>query len=152
MTLIAPDATLELHETVEGRLREIDLRYTRGRRAIVEVLAAAGRPLSINDIGDHRPDIPRSSAYRHLVDLQNAGVVRRIAAADDYARFELHEALTHHHHHLICTRCGNIVDITPTIAFERSVARQIDLLAAAHRFEADRHSLDAYGTCADCHR
>jgi len=143
---LAPD----LHRTVEHCLRDIALRYTPGRRAIVGILAAAGRPLSINEIVAARPDLPRSSAYRHLVDLQNAGAVRRISAADEYTRFELDESLTEHHHHLICTRCGNVVDITPTNAFERSIHRQLDQLAAAHRFEPDRHTLDAYGTCADC--
>lgn len=142
----APD----LHSIVEDRLRGIALRYTPGRRAIIDILLAARRPLSITDIARLRPDLPRSSAYRHLVDLQTAGVVRRITAADEYTRFELDEALTHHHHHLICTRCGNVVDVTPVPAFERSIHRQLDQAAAAHRFQPDRHTLDAYGTCADC--
>lgn len=147
MTIAAPD----LHSTVEQRLRAIELRYTPGRRAVIDTLADARRPLSINDIAAVQPDLPRSSAYRHLVDLQTAGVVRRIAAAaDEYTRFELDEFLTHHHHHLICTRCGNVVDITPTTAFERSIQRQLDQLAAAHHFEPQRHTLDAYGTCAAC--
>lgn len=139
-----------LQNTVEHRLRDIDQRYTRGRRAIVEILVAAGRPLSINDIAISRPDLPRSSAYRHLVDLQSAGVVRRITAGDEYARFELDEPFVEHHHHLICTSCGNVVDITPTLAFEHSLHRHLEQLAPAHHFELDRHMLDSYGTCDKC--
>ena len=76
---------------MEVRLRRVDLRYTAGRRAIVELLASVGHPVSISDIASRLPEVPRSSAYRHLVDLQGAGVVRRIAANDEFARFELAE-------------------------------------------------------------
>ena len=64
----------DLHDLVEVRLRRVDLRYTSGRRAIVELLASHGHPVSISDIAAELPDVPRSSAYRHLVDLQGAGV------------------------------------------------------------------------------
>ena len=117
----------------------------------MEILAAASRPLSINDIAISRPDLPRSSAYRHLVALQSVGVVRRIAAGDEYARFELDEPFVEHHHHLICTSCGNVVDIAPTPAFERSLRRHLDQLGRAHHFELDLHIFDGFGICAKCH-
>ena len=71
-----PERTLgesELHELVEIHLRRIDQRYTSGRQAVVTLLATFGRPMSISDISDALPDVPRSSAYRHLSDLQLAG-------------------------------------------------------------------------------
>ncbi len=140
----------ELHVQVEDRLRRVDQRYTEGRRALVDVLAAAGGPVSIGDIADRLPDLPRSSAYRHLVDLQTAGVIRRVAANDEYARFELAEDLTEHHHHLLCTNCGNVSDITPTASFERTIARQLDFLAEAQGFEPHSHRVDVLGLCALC--
>jgi Fe2+ or Zn2+ uptake regulation protein len=106
--------------------------------------------VSISDIAEKRPDIPRSSAYRHLVDLQQAGVVRRIAANDEFARFELAEDLTEHHHHLLCVNCGKVIDVTPTPSFERSVTRALTDLADAEGFEPQSHRLDVLGMCADC--
>jgi Fe2+ or Zn2+ uptake regulation protein len=140
----------ELHDLVEDRLRRVDQRYTNGRRALVDVLAAADGPVSIGDIADRLPDLPRSSAYRHLVDLQTAGVIRRVAANDEYARFELAEDLTEHHHHLLCTNCGTVSDITPTASFERTIARQLDFLAQAQGFEPHSHRVDVLGLCALC--
>jgi Fe2+ or Zn2+ uptake regulation protein len=140
----------EMHELVEVRLRRIEQRYTAGRRAIVDALRSMGHPGSISDIAARLPELPRSSAYRHLVDLQKAGVVRRLAAGDEFARFELAEDLTEHHHHLLCTGCGRVIDVTPTHDFERMVSRMVDQLAAQEGFEATSHALDITGRCADC--
>ena len=118
-------ASGDLHDLVEVRLKRADLRYTSGRRAIVELLAAHGHPMSISDIAAEVPQVPRSSAYRHLFDLQAVGLVRRVAASDEFARFELAEDLTEHHHHLLCTSCGRVIDVTPTPAFERTVAKMV---------------------------
>jgi Fur family ferric uptake transcriptional regulator len=110
----------------------------------------AGGPVSIADIADGLPDLPRSSAYRHLVDLQAAGVVTRLAANDEFARFELAEDLTEHHHHLLCTTCGRVIDITPTATFERAVTRHLTELADAEGFAPHSHRIDVLGLCASC--
>jgi len=140
----------ELHDLVEICLRRVDQRYTPGRRVMVEFLASNGHPVSISDIAAELPDVPRSSAYRHLVDLQGAGVVRRIAASDEFARFELAEDLTEHHHHLLCTSCGRVIDVTPTPAFERTVDRVVQELAAQQGFHPTSHALDIIGRCSNC--
>jgi Fur family transcriptional regulator, ferric uptake regulator len=139
-----------LHGLAEARLRRVDLRYTAGRRALVEVLAGAGHPVSIGDIAQLLPELPRSSAYRHLVDLQMAGVVRRVAANDEFARFELAEDLTEHHHHLLCVSCGKVTDVTPSPSFERHVSRTVDELAVDQDFDPHGHRLDVIGLCAGC--
>ena len=146
----SPDWEDPLHEVAEARLRLIEQRYTVGRRAIVELLRDAGHPVSIGDIADRLPDLPRSSAYRHLTDLQTAGLVRRVAASDEFARFELAEDLTEHHHHLLCVRCGKVTDVTPSADFERQVSLTVDELATAEGFEPQSHRLDVLGVCAGC--
>jgi Fur family ferric uptake transcriptional regulator len=147
----APESTNALHELVEVHLRRVDQRYTSGRRAIVELLAF-GQPMSISDISLADPNVPRSSAYRHLSDLERAGVVRRISASDEFARFELTEDLTHHHHHLLCTSCGRVIDVTPSHAFERTVAAMVSELTAQRGFRATSHALDVTGHCKECQR
>jgi Fur family transcriptional regulator, ferric uptake regulator len=140
----------DLHAMAEQRLRLVDQRYTSGRRAIVELLASVGHPVSIGDIEESLPGLPRSSAYRHLVDLQTAGLVRRVAASDDFSRFELAEDLTEHHHHLLCMNCRKVIDVTLPDGFEQDVARAIAHLAETKGFQAHSHLLDVLGVCADC--
>lgn len=140
----------DLHAVVEDRLRRIDQRYTTGRRAIIDLLVEAGHPVSIGDIAGRLPALPRSSAYRHLVDLAAAGVVRRVAANDEFARFELAEDLTEHHHHLLCVSCGKVTDITPSAAFERTVTSHLGSLAASEGFQTHSHRVDVLGLCSAC--
>ena len=145
-----PEHDHTIHDLIELRLRHGELRYTSGRRAIVDCLHDAGQPVSISDIAARVPSVPRSSAYRHLVDLQRVGVVRRVAANDEFARFELAEDLTEHHHHLLCTTCGEVLDVTPTPAFEQVVADMVEQLARSEGFTAVAHTLDVLGTCRAC--
>ena len=85
-------------------------RYTPRRRALVDA-AGRGRPAA------HHPRScssgggtwPRARVYRNLAVLERAGVVHRIVTTDEFARYELAEDLTeHHHHHLICSACGDV--------------------------------------------
>lgn len=146
-----PDGrTSDLHGVVEQRLRGADQRYTAGRRAIVSLLLSAGHPVSISDIADQLPGLPRSSAYRHLTDLESLGLVRRVSAGDEFTRFELAEDLTEHHHHLLCTNCGKVTDVTLPPRFEQDMARAISGIAGAEGFQPRGHRLDILGTCADC--
>jgi Fur family transcriptional regulator, ferric uptake regulator len=140
----------DLHSLAEQRLRRVDQRYTSGRRAIVGLLAIAGHPVSIGDIAQRLPSLPRSSAYRHLVDLQAAGLVRRVAASDEFSRFELAEDLTEHHHHLLCLNCGKVTDVTLPPGSEQDVARAVGKVADTEGFQVQAHRLDVLGLCADC--
>ena len=146
----ADELAEDLHGVAERRLRRIDQRYTSGRRAIVDLLLSAGHPVSIGDIAERLPGLPRSSAYRHLTDLQAAGLIRRIAASDEFTRFELAEDLTEHHHHLLCVSCGKVTDVTLPTGFEHRVADAVSDIAAAEGFEPHSHRLDVLGLCADC--
>ena len=140
----------DMHSVAERRLRRVDQRYTSGRRAIIELLVSAGHPVSIEDIAEHLPSVPRSSAYRHLTDLEAAGLIRRVAANDEFTRFELAEDLTEHHHHLICSECGIVRDFTVPPGLERSVDDALAKVAKQTGFTLRHHRLDLVGVCPSC--
>ncbi len=140
----------ELHDTAAARLRAVDQRYTSGRRALVDVLVSAARPLSIPQILVADPSIPQSSVYRNLTVLEQAGVVRKLAGGDEFSRFELAEELTNHHHHLVCVSCGSVDDYVVPTRFERSMAKAIDEVTAETGFRPQFHRLDLVGVCARC--
>jgi Fur family transcriptional regulator, ferric uptake regulator len=156
MSATASDATghqhaRELHASAALRLRDDDQRYTSGRRALVELLADADRPLTVAEVLDRSDGLAQSSAYRNLALLERAGVVHRIVTDDEFGRFELAEDLTgHHHHHLICTHCGQVEDFTLPADLEDRLDDALHRVALTTAFTTDHHRLDLVGTCAQC--
>lgn len=140
----------ELHDQVARWLRARGQRYTGGRRQLVAALAGLGRPATIGEVLAADPDLPQSSAYRNLATLEEAAVVHRVSGADERARFELTEALTGHHHHLVCTSCGEVTDVTIPAGVEALLDRAVAAIEEGTRFRVDQHRFDLVGTCAGC--
>jgi Fur family ferric uptake transcriptional regulator len=138
------------HPEVAVRMARVEQRYTKARRALVETLAAAGRPLSIPEILAATPTIPQSSAYRNVTALIEAKALRRVAGTDDYGRFELAEDLAGHHHHLLCETCGQVLDIAASPRLERALAEAARVAEEDTGFSVDDHRMDLVGTCSQC--
>jgi len=125
-------------------------RLTPTRQRIVDVLAGAAGPLTIPEILAAGRGLAQSSVYRNLVVLEEAGVVHRVVTTDDFARYELDEDLTEHHHHLVCSNCGRVEDLPATPAVEKSVAAAVEQAARRAGFRTQHHRLDLVGVCAQC--
>jgi len=146
----APPAPAEIHATAAQRLRTDGQRYTANRRVLVEILEATDRPLTIGEMLERNDDLALSSAYRNLSVLERAGVVHRLVTSDEFARFELAEDLTGHHHHLICSSCGSMADFTISPELEKALDKAFARVASDVGFHAEHHRLDLLGHCADC--
>lgn len=71
---------MEIHQQAASRLATSGQRYTRTRRRLVDILSRAGMPLALPDIVRGRKNLPQSSAYRNLAELESVGLVRRVAS------------------------------------------------------------------------
>ncbi|MCU0311804.1 MAG: transcriptional repressor [Acidimicrobiales bacterium] len=140
----------DLHEITAQRLRLEGQRYTRNRQAIVDILGDADRPLALAEVLSHDDGLAQSSVYRNLAVLEQAGVVRRVVATDEFARYELAEDLTEHHHHLLCSGCGAVEDFVLPGRVERAVETALASVAEEVGFEGVHHRLDLVGLCARC--
>lgn len=140
----------DVDEEVASLLRAVNQRYTTGRRRLVAALQQGDGPLTINQIASVDTTLPQSSIYRNLTLLEDAGAVTRIVTNDEFARYELAEALTEHHHHLICTKCGDVVDFELDSRTERTLDRALERAAESAGFATTEHRLDLIGTCANC--
>lgn len=140
----------DLHRAVAERLRSAKQRYTKNRRAVVDILDAADHPLTAAEMLEKRR-LAQSSLYRNLVILEESGIAHRVTSTDEFARFELAEDLTDdHHHHLICQRCGSVADFTVSAQLERTLERAMAKVADDTGFVPNRHRLDLVGQCALC--
>ena len=144
-------ASLEdVRETATARLHSVGQRLTANREALVDTFTTAPRPLTIPEILARRSELAQSSVYRNLVILEEAGIVHRVVGADDFARWELAEDLTGHHHHLICASCGRVEDVPASAGLERSVAAAAAAITRTTGFRTQHHRLDLVGVCASC--
>ncbi len=142
-------AMSEFDRVVTDLLAPHDLRYTAGRRALVSALRAADRPVTLPELLEMSADLPQSSAYRNLSLLEEAGVVRR-SSTGPTTHYELAEALTEHHHHLICNECGLVQDVTLAPTPGAHARRRVRGDRRHAGFVATGHIIDVYGVCADC--
>ncbi|HVN50075.1 MAG TPA: transcriptional repressor [Acidimicrobiales bacterium] len=141
---------VDVHAIAASRLGASGQRYTPSRRAVVEALQRAGRPLTIPEILEGDRALPQSSAYRTIAVLTQVGVVRRVVAVDEFTRFELAEDLSSHHHHLLCTSCGLVADFELPPALERELEAAFEAAATEQRFESIHHRVDLVGRCTNC--
>ena len=134
--------------TAREALRAAGLRVTPQRVAILDVLTSAGgHHLSADDVWEQlssaRLSLDRSTAYRVLADLTDAGLLTQVRFADGVARFEVQSQV---HHHAVCTLCGVTQDVP---------VRLIQPLSSALRRTtgfamAPDEPLLVHGLCAVC--
>jgi Fur family ferric uptake transcriptional regulator len=84
-----------------------------------------------------------ATVYRTLQAMVEAGTVDMLRTDDGEAVYRA--CSTHHHHHLVCRDCGRTVEVEGP-----AVERWTDRVAAEHGFTDVTHTLEIFGTCADC--
>jgi len=147
---VSPMTGNDVDDQVASQLRDADQRYTTSRKRLVAALQAGDGPLTITQIVETDQTLPQSTVYRNLTVLEEVGIVARIVTSDDFARYELAEHLTEHHHHLICTACGHVADFSLDATTETALDQALETAASQAGFSADTHRLDLLGTCEDC--
>lgn len=133
---------------LKEKVRRSGLKLTKQREAICEVFFAqeghrqAEEILSVARSVD--PNVSLATVYRTLKLLQHYGFAKAHNFQEDKALFEPTFGADHHDH-LICTKCGIIVEfVDPQIEeLQMSVAKE-------HGFVVTNHKMELYGLCAKC--
>jgi Fur family ferric uptake transcriptional regulator len=84
-----------------------------------------------------------STVYRTLELLKKLDLITEIDMGDGCIRYHLLEK--GHHHHLICNKCGRVVDLPESFLQELKIK-----LADNYDFEADIKHMAVFGICSDC--
>ncbi len=136
--------------SLTGRLRREARKVTGPRAAILEILRHHPHPLTIKEVFEELPKsgCDLATVYRAMQMMEKLGMVKRFDFGDGAARFELmNEGDNGHHHHLICTRCAQVVRIEE--CFPAEIERQI---ASKNGYQAVTHRLEFFGICPDCQK
>ena len=130
------------------RLAEAGYRRGGARAAILELLDEQRCALTAYDIEvalrKRRRAVGRASVYRILDELAELGVVTKVELGQGVARYEPARA-EHHHHHLVCDTCGDVVPF-----HDEALERAITALSRRVDFDVAEHDIVLHGACAEC--
>ena len=84
-----------------------------------------------------------STVYRAVQSLADDGELDSIRTDSGEALYR--RCSSQHHHHLVCRSCGRTVEVAGP-----AVERWADEVAGEHGFADVSHTLEIFGTCADC--
>ena len=126
-------------------LRKAGLKVTLPRMKILEILETSDtRHMSAEDVYkrllDAKEDIGLATVYRVLTQFEAAGLVTRHHFEGGHSVFEMNEG--HHHDHIVCTRCGKVVEF-----FDETIEKCQEAVAKREGFTIHDHSLIIYGDC-----
>ena len=140
-------AVMNQSKDIAARLAQKGYRMTPQRLMILETIEGASGHISAEeiyqDIRQRYPGLNISTVYRTLELLKEMGMVTETDMGDGRVRF--HSAGHEHHHHLVCSRCGKVIDLD-----EEMLSPLTSALYQKYGFRADLHHLAIFGRCKDC--
>ncbi len=136
-------------ERVEQTLHQMGYRLTPQRMLIVSVLQESDIHLTAESIhGRVRQKYPYvniSTVYRTLEWLKKLGMVTETDMGEGSVSY--HWAEKGRHHHLVCQKCGRVVDVDESLPCSFKEA-----LLQRYGFEVDLSHLAFFGRCQSCQR
>lgn len=119
-------------------------RNTAERSKLIAALQSSSVPLTAAEIKARVGSAAHmATVYRGLEALVQSGTARRVELGGRAARYEL---AADHHHHIVCTECGEIEDVhAEPSGLERRAFKLSKRFA-----RIDAHSLEFFGLCKRC--
>jgi Fe2+ or Zn2+ uptake regulation protein len=134
-------------ELLLDRLRDRGWRLTSQRRVVAEVLSGPNLHLTAEEVLERAqtrlPEISRATVYNALTELVAMGEVVEVSTDERAKRYDPNPDRTHQH--LVCDRCGRMVDVHPG---PEAVAPLPD--GERHGFVLRAAEVTYRGLCPDC--
>ena len=134
--------------SADQQSRAPNARSTRQKRALAAILDASDGFRSAQDLftelRQRGENVGLTTVYTQLRALADNGEVDALRADDGETLYRRCDS-GHHHHHLVCRRCGRTIEVEgPEV--ERWAAR----VAESHGFAEATHTVEILGTCGSC--
>ena len=124
-------------------LEDAGYRLTGPRRQVVGHLSQRGAPFSMEDVCSELPWVGRATVYRTIKLLLEVGALCKATMPNGAPRYSLDHA--HHHHHVVCVRCGRVEEFR-----HASVERMLRAMVGAISGQVVGHRIELYITCSEC--
>lgn len=130
-------------EQIEHAIAGAGRRLTGPRRALAEALLTMGDYFAAEDLLQAAPSVGRATVFRTLRMLQDSGLVCQVVMDDGRTVYRL--GAEEHHHHVVCSDCGAVADVSSA-----RLEKALSAIAVETGYEVDAHRLELYGRCPDC--
>lgn len=141
---------LDARDRFSEFLSEKGLRSTRPRDFVVDAFLRTEKHVSTQELFDivrkKHPEVGYATVSRTLKLLTESQLCREVDFGDGVARFE-HEYGHSHHDHLVCTGCGNFVEV-----YNKRLEKIQDELVKEHGYVQQSHRLNIFGLCPKCQK
>ena len=133
-------------------------RWTGPREAIMQLLSQTSKHMSAKEIYAtlHKfyPGIGLTTVYRTLDLLARMRLIHKFSFGDGHNRYEfISGEKNEHHHHLICTSCGKIINYSEFQDEELALVKKTEeRLAKKYSFQIKDHNIEFLGICEGCQK
>jgi len=131
-------------------IRHKGYKLTPQRLAVLKVVSLSHERLTPADIykmvHQEYPNIGLVTVYRTLEILNDLGLICEMHTADGHRSYLLKRP-SGHHHHLVCTDCGTVVDFA-----DCGLGKLEKKLSEKTGFKIDSHTLELSGHCKECQK
>jgi Fur family ferric uptake transcriptional regulator len=134
---------------VAAVLRQHGYKLTTQRRAVIRAIASSSDHLTpaaiYQKVHQDHPTIGLVTIYRTLDILARLELVCELHAGGSCHSYTI--GAPEHHHHLICSNCGEVIDFTgyDLTSLEERLTRETG-------FEIEGHLLEFIGRCQNCQK
>ena len=141
---------MNIYDEIIKIIQKSPYKLTPQREKIVEILVENSElHLSAEELyfilKEKTPDIGIATVYRALQLFEELNLVYKLNFDDNRYRYELTRDEEHQHHHLICTQCNKVEEVSYDLTsnIEESIKNN-------YGFEVTNYVLKFFGICSQC--
>jgi Fur family ferric uptake transcriptional regulator len=144
-TPVAPLHPSNWTEHALGQLSEAGYRSGGSRRKVVELLGEQTCAITPLEADSRLEGVGRATVYRAIEQLEDLGLIQRIDVGGESTAYEKVDPRGHHHHHLVCNRCGRVIPFE-----DEDLETAIHSISARDDFQIESHDITLRGICRTC--
>ena len=149
----------KLYENISNKLKQYshrnNLRNSAERDYILRELCTKTSEISEHFDADElfimlkskNKKISRATVFRNLALFVKAKILRKVQLGENHSHYEIFTCKKKRHDHLICIRCGKIVEFTDSFLDKKNKD-----ITKKHGFKLVDYKFEIYGICEECQK
>lgn len=129
-------------------LKQQGLKCTSGRKEVFQEALATEGHFEPDELAyrlrKNGSRVSKATVYRTLPLLVKSGLIKEVIHGEKHHHYE-HDHVENQHDHLICLRCGKIVEFG-----EESLREIEERICEKHKFRPEKIVVEIFGYCKNC--